>query len=320
MFENVEAMYATLTETVPQALLEVIGALLIQVAVLTPSADQSEKSLTFVGGTPVMAADIRWPVRALDADGKDLPYSFIAQIDLSELKEADLPDTGRLLFFFDLSWDEDEPTGKVIWDQSPTGELVEFPRKEALVQAEADWNAEMRAYVPEVIVFDKDVREQMIEGGLTESEIDELENAAFDLPAHVDENVFFGPKRMMEIETRYQTPTEFNLEWEAFAQSVVEAYGNSLTAEGLSEIYTDAEIAYDSIPAFQVLGLPHPEQDDPRYYLDPVQKPDELRLLFEFSVADFLQESSEGTVYFLIPDSDLKARNFDRVVTVYQQT
>ena len=44
------------------------------------------------------------------------------------------------------------------------------------------------------------------------------------------------------------------------------------------------------------------------------------RLLLQIDVGDFLQESGEGTVYFLIRAEDLAERRFDRVVAVYQQT
>ena len=46
-----------------------------------------------------------------------------------------------------------------------------------------------------------------------------------------------------------------------------------------------------------------------------------LRLLFQVSLPNWWQdENTEGTVYFLIRDSGLKAHNFDAVIAIYQQT
>ena len=45
------------------------------------------------------------------------------------------------------------------------------------------------------------------------------------------------------------------------------------------------------------------------------------RLLFQASLPNWWQEEfTEGTVYFLIRDDDLTARDFDNIVAVYQQT
>lgn len=60
-----------------------------------------------------------------------LPLSFVAQIDLGEAYRlgdiaAQLPDSGRLLFFYDLAigpWDDGPRSGRVIWDQSSVSDL-----------------------------------------------------------------------------------------------------------------------------------------------------------------------------------------------------
>ena len=91
----------------------------------------------------------------------------------------------------------------------------------------------------------------------------------------------------------------------------------------------------------QLLGSPLPEQSDPRFEAEVVSRfgvqylsqdawkanrpaieagAGAWRLLLQIDVGDFLQESGEGTVYFLIRAADLADRRFDRVVAVYQQT
>lgn len=367
MFENLRQAHTAFADFAPEALLDVVTSLLLPITVLVPSMGaQDTASLTFVGGTPVMSASLDWPVPPLPDDidevagrggsnhsagiRKDLerrlPYAFIGQVDLSQLSEPSLPDSGRLLFFYDIAvgpWDTSVRSGKVIWDNAPLDELVELDANENLVSAEAEWNQEVRAYVPEPLVIDDELRKIMLETGMTEAEIDALaDEAPVEQPAHEGQNVYFGPKRVMQAVTHYQVPTSYNLEWDAFVQEVDAKHPDTISKDVLGDIFSNAEIEYEYRSPFQILGLPTPVQDDPRYYaavplvLDK-QFPDsedwetheaklnqqakELKLLFQVSLADWLQEEfSEGTVYFLISDTDLKNRNFDAVITVYQQT
>jgi uncharacterized protein YwqG len=43
-------------------------------------------------------------------------------------------------------------------------------------------------------------------------------------------------------------------------------------------------------------------------------------LLFQLGLNDLWSEYAEGTVYFVMREDDLKARNFERVHAIYQQT
>lgn len=364
MFKNIEAVHTAFAGFAPVGLREVIAPLLMQVSVLVPYADQNTVSLTFVGGTPIMSAELVWPIPPQPDDieaianrgGQNhskyiqnaletkLPYSFIGQIDLNEVHDTDLPTSGRLLFFYDVAvgpWDNSTRSVKVIWDDSPPGQLVEFPPDETLIKAEENWNTDARAYIPKPLEIDKETRQLFLNSGLSEEEVNAIIDTEIKLPEHSDQRVYFGLKRMMQVETHYQTPLPFNFEWNNFAQAVVETYTENITVSELGDIYSESEIMYNYVAPFQVLGLPAPEQDDPRIYaaaklllgkqfptfdereehrteLD--QEARSLRLLFQASVADWLQESAEGTVYFLISDSDLKAHNFGAVIAVYQQT
>ena len=87
-------------------------------------------------------------------------------------------------------------------------------------------------------------------------------------------------------------------------------------------------------------GWPIPEQDDPRYAAAAAARgaldlsgrmPDEQEksaceaeqhewtLLLQVGLSDF-DVFAEGTVYFVMREADLRARNFDRVHAIYQQT
>jgi uncharacterized protein YwqG len=43
-------------------------------------------------------------------------------------------------------------------------------------------------------------------------------------------------------------------------------------------------------------------------------------LLFQLGLNDLWGEYAEGTVYFVMREEDLEARNFERVHAIYQQT
>lgn len=47
------------------------------------------------GGTPDLPHDVEWPTR----EGR--PLTFLAQIDLTQVRASDLPAAGWLLFFYD---------------------------------------------------------------------------------------------------------------------------------------------------------------------------------------------------------------------------
>lgn len=100
-----------------------------------------EKS-TFFGGKPMVLSDFQWPQR----NGRSLP--FIGQIDLSEISKENiswLPQTGRLLFFYDISeqpwgiYPKDQKSSVVLFDQG-VGDLSvrEYPadlKKDAVISA-----------------------------------------------------------------------------------------------------------------------------------------------------------------------------------------
>lgn len=86
--------------------------------------DSPRKTASFLGGRPFVGQNIDWPYR------HDEPLSFIAQLDLSELNHDKiiswLPDSGRILFFYDL---EDLGGWAVIYENG-TQPLFNLPMPE----------------------------------------------------------------------------------------------------------------------------------------------------------------------------------------------
>ncbi len=80
------------------------------------SAVESSRGKSKIGGVPDMAEHFIWPVH------KDKPLTFVAQINLSEIKHELLPNEGMLYFFYDLeAWGFDPDDAgfiKVIYENS----------------------------------------------------------------------------------------------------------------------------------------------------------------------------------------------------------
>lgn len=278
-----------------------------------------------------------------------LPYSFVGQIDLQTAAVPGLPKTGRLHFFYDIAtgpWDTGQRSARVIWDQTPVTDLVEAEIPAPLLAAEAQ--EQKMALQP--VELDEAMLTILRQSGLSEAEITDIQ-AETARPPEDPGNYFIGPKRALAPRSAIQLPVWSNLEWDEFVEGVSDASGQITTSEALADIMDASEIKLEerSTPhrrkfpdrTFQVGGLPYPEQDDPRLsaaivlvlgkqYLEDGDwdrhKPDlyaaarGMRLLFQVSVADWLDSDGEGTVYFLISEQDLSAREFQNVFAVYQQT
>jgi hypothetical protein len=296
---------------------------------------------TRMGGTPDLPTSLRWPIRDTPADFEDiagfggsnhaayirqhleqpLPYAFIAQIDLAEASRtlpADnlLPDHGRLLFFCDLQvvpWRDGIESCRVIWDGSSSDALS-------------------NASTPPVL-------QRLAEESLAELRV-EFEKHGFDTEGL--SHSYWGVSRPMRLKCAYALPDAGAPEAKDDA-AFVALMGDEDTADAYSDFLS--EIVYDraaGIERHRMLGHPLPVQDDPRYaavamvdygmshFWEWPDRPEmaeiEARmrawhLLLQCDLSDFYQDRlSEGSVYFLIRDDDLRARNFERTMVVYQQT
>ncbi|MCC7247643.1 MAG: DUF1963 domain-containing protein [Lysobacter sp.] len=296
---------------------------------------------TRMGGAPDLPPGIAWPVREVPANldeiaalggsnhgehirkhlAQPLPYAFIAQIDLAEAARVmptdnPLPDRGRLLFFCDLPaipWRDGVESGRVIWDRAPAETLVESRTPSVLLTLAEESMAELRAALK-----------------------------AHGLEPDTLSHPYGGAERPLRLSIAYALPDAGAPEAQDDA-----AFVALMDDEDTADAYSDfvSEIAHDraeGVARHRLLGYPVPEQDDPRYNAvalldygrsrawDWPDRPDmstieaqmkTWHLLLQCDLSDYYQDPlSEGTVYFLIRDDDLRARNFERTVAVYQQT
>lgn len=306
---------------------------------------------TRLGGVPDLPVGAQWPrppvpldAEAIASRGNEhaaaemrahlqagLPYAFIAQIDLDEAHAlgpaaADLPDRGRLLFFYDLSigpWESGTRPACVIWDDSPRDRLQPLPMPTDLAAAAEKERHEREAIL---VQFKKPI------------------------PAEPLGTNYGAPAKSISLHLVLCTPDTASLEMGAMSELRDYYSGQRVDAEAaeLAEAYSEMREALGgAFPSpgwkrHQVLGSPLPEQDDPRYqavivtefgveFLDRQewkrqrdrieQLAHDWRLLLQVDLADWSGDGlTEGTVYFLIRARDLSDRRFDRVVAVYQQT
>jgi Domain of unknown function (DUF1963) len=296
---------------------------------------------TRMGGTPDLPVHIAWPIREVPENvgeiagfggsnhaahirqhlEQPLPYAFIAQIDLAEASRAlptgnRLPGHGRLLFFCDLQvvpWRDGIESCRVIWDDSSADALSNAGTPPVVQRLAEESLAELRAE------FEK---HGLDTEGLSHS--------------------YWGVSRPMRLKCAYALPDAGAPE----AQDDT-AFVALMDDEDTADAYSDfvSEIAHDraaGIERHRMLGNPLPEQGAPRFtavamvdygrtrFWEWPDRPEmteiETRmkawhLLLQCDLSDFYQDRlSEGTVYFLIRDDDLRARHFYRTVVVYQQT
>ena len=308
------------------------------------SEGEGEKGGTRMGGTPDMPAAMAWPARPVPDDAEEiagrggptgleerkqhleagLPYAFIAQIDLQELDALGvagdlLPKEGRLLFFYDVvtgPYDTDWRSGQVIWDNVAREQLVAMEIPQELRTAEDAYRAALEGELADY----PDLLEELRAGGTP----------------------YGGPRRGMELMANYALPAAYTV---AFSLNTEMKTRYEAEPELFAGPYDDFFNAYwdgGSGLRNQLLGVPVPEQDDPRFDAarlniggEQVQgeglsddvpfeqieaHAEDWRLLLQVDLSDFMQVPQEGTIYFLIRDDDLGERNFDNVIVVYQQT
>jgi hypothetical protein len=291
--------------------------------------DQSpdEPGTTRFGGAPDLPKGIAWPMRSIAHDAaqraeemdrhlewiarhivRELPFEFLAQIDLAEASRhaahaKALPSEGRLLFFWDgvVGLHVGGPAAcRVIWDRSPRDGLQSLATPTLLHELEA-------AYDP---------------------------SGKFKKP-------YIYPSRAMRLAPMLHLPNRASAEFHADAalrqlgehEDHDESY-SLLTALDEGQFTTTGRGARRQ----RFLGSPDPEQDDPRFDVivadgftpppwDARQVAEASRvaldwqLLLQLDLGDLSQQDlTEGSVYFVIRKRDLDERNFSRVHAIYQQT
>ncbi|UVO29167.1 YwqG family protein [Bradyrhizobium arachidis] len=263
---------------------------------------------TRFGGAPALPPDVDWPIRPVPADlaaraqdlvgnqswilrhiERALPYEFLAQIELAEAgpvaAELGLPASGRLLFFWDgvggLTSSEPE-FARVLWDETPRDELAQAAIPPVLEELERAYDLTGK-YKKPYIYPSRPMRLQPI----------------LHLP-------FCGAREMLDDPLLSMRAEDFDFHC---------CYHQLLRGE---DGMTGREDAGQR--RHRLMGTPEPEQDDPRFGVEP-NGPADWQLLLQLDLGDLAQNSLvEGTVYFLIAREHLAARDFSSVRAVYSQT
>jgi uncharacterized protein YwqG len=338
LFKDSDEARSILDGLLPADLLELVVATLVPVIGLLPIGGDDPDALTRIGGTPVMAAEIAWPAPRSQRRPEDfsdygeeivthvrsqLPLGFVGQVDLAAVPGAldaagDLPREGRLLFFYDFivgPFENGDAFSRVIWDPTPAETAIVHPFPAAFVPAE-------EAYAKQVIEAFK----------------------AYDLQA-TDADLrapFRAPLRAAEPRSYLSRLGDFTVEFQQHTALSEMLERDEAAQQAYEELDYALELAQGEgpLPSMFLLGVPVPEQDDPRYdavvitrfgeqhlsseawdqHRDQIMRDAaDWRLLAQVGFAEW-HGTGEGTVYFLIRAEDLAARRFDTVIAVYQQT
>ncbi|TDK39551.1 DUF1963 domain-containing protein [Rhizobium deserti] len=347
MFDTPAQAHQVIEERFAPDMVEMIASQLRPVVVFSVQ-DADRKGGSRIGGVPDLPKDTEWPRRPVPENTDEiakragepydkelrahlaggLPYAFFAQVDLGEAAglgevASCLPSEGRLLFFYDMiagPFDSGTQSAKVIWDRSPSDSLLQAAVPAELSDAAAAYR-------------------QMAEQTNKQYGL-QPETRAPGAPQ--PGTSYGGPSRPMALKLALQLPVYSSLEFQASGR-LEKTYSADRAVVGGSQKFSQAygELSGEYYPGNQLLGAPVPVQDDPRYdavvvseyntqFLSGedwaknrdkvIEKAKEWRLLLQVEVSDWMQDSAEGTVYFLIREKDLENRAFDRVVAVYQQT
>jgi hypothetical protein len=338
---------------------------------------EADNGGTRLGGAPDLPKGTAWPMRPAMPErakkaaaerfsdpwvirqlGEEVPFEFLAQIDLAEAARhpataEGLPKAGRLLFFLDDALLMANPAGepaacRIIHDAAPVGELAPaaIPRK--FEEMEAWW----RTPDPAKSVDFETQAENLEAMGMKEAAVALREVARKTAaPDPALRKPFVYPARAMRLVPILALPEhgviEFTedralrklLEDEAaddLYQRLTTNDTGPFTADPDDRRVTQSWLMREA-RRNRLMGLPAPEQHDPRYDGIPAserppypwndaqdaamrRKAEEWRLLLQLSVADLSQQQTEGTLYFMVRKADLSRGDFSRAVVSYQQT
>lgn len=346
---------------------------------LGPSESDGEGSIgaTRFGGAPDLPRGSGWPMRSALPEqataagagpnpntwiarllGEEVPFEFVAQIDLEDAARhrphaKGLPDSGRLLFFMDtaaLLHATSATTGacRVLHDRTPRDGLVRLAVPRRFEDMEAWW----RTPDPGEDAHFEAMARQLDASGATEAAA-ALREVAREAPDHASTATkpFVHPSRAMRLVALSVLPgraaleLDFDDQLRALAEDErTEPHYDLLTANDVGPFTADPDDVRVTQPWLtrearrnRLLGPPQPEQDDPRFAtIGDAERPPypwnggqlaamcgkaaEWRLLLQVSIADLSQRQTEGTVYFTIRVADLDRADFSRVAICYQQT
>lgn len=347
MFESLAEAHRVIEERFAADEMQMILEQLQPVIFFQPHADDRTGG-SRVGGVPDLPRGMDWPSRPVPDNldeiaarggphhsaelqqhlASGLSYTFVGQIDLAEAAAlgdaaSALPAEGRLLFFYDMiagPFDTGTESTRVVWDRSSAERVLAASLPKDLTDATAAYR-------------------QAIDGINQQHGLEPQLLAPSDL---VPGTPYGAPPQPIILKAMLQLPAFATPEFRASGQ-LERVYSADQAVIGgeqaFSQAFDDLSGLYDR--HHQLLGFPVPEQDDPRYdavvaseynvqHLSAERWADDKyaisqsatgwELLLQLEIAAWMQQSTEGTVYFLIRKDDLRDRAFDRVVAVYQQT
>lgn len=242
---------------------------------------------SFFGGTPLLPPDFEWPCASFTPEGTDdklqVPLVFCLQLDLSELVPYDayreLPDHGILAFF-------------------SIGDSFNFnePEQSFVVRYFEHWDQLCEHPRPEVAGVDP--KRENLELPYLELSAQRAWSFPIDTPSYEDEN---ADALLAPLGLSVQVMEEIWDNLEDLAAELNEQDGIDVESNEFSE-------------RSQMLGYGHFIQGN------DIQDPESTLLLTLSSFFDQVHNEwvtlygDAGALYFALKTSDLKARNFERVV------
>ncbi|HYD15406.1 MAG TPA: DUF1963 domain-containing protein [Hyphomicrobium sp.] len=285
--------------------------------------DRLGRAAAQFGGLPDVRADFVWPQRDAyphgrqladklrrgpdmdDAFTRPIPLDFLCQIDLGRVAETGalgdrLPPEGQLLFFWDGTcgpWIESALSARVIWDRTPTRDLVTISAPQTLADHLADvgrmgFRRMTRATpLPVWSMPDRFLMQDLIADKAVEAEL--TGDGADDFWDHV-----------MDAGLGRLTSGRAVLPHRLGGWPITEQWDPRYTAAAASHDYLRL---FDRMPTDAERAACEVETHD-------------WTMLLQVSLADLGTDYAEGTVYFVMRKADLTARDFSHVHAIYQQT
>jgi uncharacterized protein YwqG len=343
------------------AQIAVIATKLSPQLLIVSSVQASATGQSRLGGAPDLPRGLAWPIRAPDSDTiaavEDMaagqasegfirefarlgaPFSFIAQIDLAAASAhgavaEQLPTTGRLLFFWDNVLGEcfgGTAACRVIWDRSLAADLAKAVPPEAFQHFERIHAHYERASFVETI------KRWRTFGGMDDS-IAILDTQLATPIEQWPPRPFLYPAQAVDLVTCLQLPALDTVE--AALDDQLHAIAEQ---QEIASLYYQLLESHDDFPTLdypnsyghRLLGLPEPEQEDPRFSLfeqsedgwplklvrQHAVQASKWCLLMQIHLGALSQGTgSGGTVYFIVHRDDLAKGDFSQVQAWFQIT
>ena len=270
-----------------------------EITIFTESNEDNEiLNKSKIGGKPYLPKDFVWPYY------QELPLSFLAQINLEEVKSLDkdnlLPDKGMLYFFYELETEEwgyelkNKGCAKVFYYEDISNfELIDFPEdmEDYNIVPEFKVNFKSNISYPAYENFEKlNENDVLLEKYETFEGYDELYDDFFDNYCDFHEEYMDG----LESHTKL-------LGYPDVVQNSME--------EECVEVTRDFDM--EAVKA------------SPKKYKEEIKKAAEnWILLFQMDTVETddyeLMFGDSGHIYFWIKKEDLKNKNFDNVWLILQ--